>query len=129
MNTGQLHLYAGWLAVLLGVASGAVIGLKFHDESWSGGYASFRRRMLRLGHISFFGLGFLNFFFAFTLSQVSLADAYVRISSPGFLVAVVAMPACCFLAAWRKPLRHLFPIPVIAVLAGVIPIILGWPST
>ena len=52
-----------------------------------------------------------------------------RILAILLLVAVIAMPTCCFLAAWRKPLRHLFPIPVIAVLAGVIPIIVGWPST
>jgi len=35
------------------------------------------------------------------------------------------MPACCFLAAWRKPLRHLFPIPVLAVAVGVLSILIG----
>lgn len=128
MDTGVLHILVGWCAVLLGAASGAVMGLFFHEETWAGGYASYRRRMLRLGHISFFGIGFLNFFFGLTLSLITLPATYARIASAGFLIAVVAMPACCYLSAWKKPLRHLFPIPVLAVLAGVIPILLGWQT-
>lgn len=105
------------------------MGLLFHEDTWAGGYGSFRRRMLRLGHISFFGIGFLNFFFAMTLAQISLPWELARISSTGFLTAVITMPACCYLAAWKKPFRHLFPIPVLAVLAGVIPILLGWTAS
>lgn len=129
MASVQFHVLVGWLAVLLGVASGAAMGLLFHQETWAGGYGSFRRRMLRLGHISFFGIGFLNFFFAMTLAQVSLPETWTRIASYGFLIAVITMPACCYLTAWKKPFRHLFPIPVLAVLTGVIPILLGWPAS
>lgn len=114
---------------MLGVVSGAVIGLFFHRDTWAGGYASFRRRMLRLGHISFFGIGFLNLFFALTLSILALPESYIRVSSAGFLIAVVAMPTCCFLSAWKKPLRQLFPIPVLGVLVGVLPIMLGWAAS
>ncbi len=113
--------------MLLGAASGAVMGVFFHQETWAGGYGSFRRRMLRLGHISFFGIGFLNFLFGLTVSLFTLPDVNVRISSTGFLVAIIAMPLCCFLSAWKKSFRQLFPIAVIAVLAGIIPILSGWP--
>jgi hypothetical protein len=129
MNTASLHVFVGWISVLLGVMAGAGIGLFFHNDSWAGGYDSFRRRMLRLGHISFFGIGFLNLFFGFTLDVVTLPEPYIRISSSGFLIAIVAMPACCFLSAWKKSMRQLFPIPVLAVLAGIVPIIFGWPSS
>ena len=129
MGTSVLHLYVGWTAMLAGVAAGAVLGLFFYDDDWAGGYSSFRRRMLRLGHISFFGIGILNVLFALTLSQVALPEPNVSISSAGFVVAVVAMPLCCFLAAWKKPLRHLFPIPVLAVLTGIVPLLLGWPTS
>ena len=115
--------------MLLGAVSGAVIGLFFHRADWAGGYGALRRRMLRLGHISFFGIGFLNFLFAMTLSQVSLPDAYVRVASAGFLIAVVAMPLNCFLTAWKEPFRHLFAIQVLAVATGIVPILLGWPAT
>ena len=74
-------------------------------------------------------LDFLNFLFAMTLSQVSLPESYVGVASAGFLVAVVAMPLNCFLTAWKEPFRHLFFIPVLAVVAGIVPILLGWPST
>ena len=110
-----------WIGMLLGVLSGAVIGLFFHREDWMGGYDSFRRRLTRLGHISFFGLGFVNFLFAGTVfiiapaGQVQLA----WIAAFAFTVAAAAMPTCCFLSAWRKSFRHLFPIPVIGALIGI----------
>ena len=125
----NLNLFVGWIGMLFGAASGAVTGLFFHRADWAGGYGALRRRMLRLGHISFFGIGFLNFLFAITLSQVDLPGAHVRIASAGFLVAVAAMPLNCFLTAWKEPFRHLFAIPVLAVVAGIAPILLGWPST
>lgn len=129
MDAAHFHFLVGWAAVLLGIVSGAITGLFFHAETWAGGYSSFRRRMLRLGHISFFGIGFLNFFFALTLSQITLTDASLRIASIGFMTAVVTMPACCYLSAWKKPFRHLFPIPVIGVFAGVLPIVFGWTAS
>ena len=127
MDIASLNILVGWIAMLAGAASGAVLGLFFDRDGWAGGYGSFRRRMLRLGHISFFGIGFLNLLFGLTLTAVSLPPTHSRIASAGFVVAVIAMPACCFLTAWKKQLRHLFPIPVLAVLAGIIPLLLGWP--
>ncbi len=126
MAIAELHIGIGWIAMLLGALSGAVFGLFFHEEGWAGGYASFRRRMLRLGHISFFGIGFLNLLFGLSLQTMALPAWHTGVASAGFAVAVVAMPLCCFLTAWRKPLRQLFPIPVLAVLAGIVPMALGW---
>ncbi|MDH3758573.1 MAG: hypothetical protein OEV10_02590 [Gammaproteobacteria bacterium] len=127
MDIASLNILVGWIAMLFGAVSGAALGLFFDRDGWAGGYGSFRRRMLRLGHISFFGIGFLNLLFGLTLTAVSLPPTHSRIASAGFVVAVIAMPACCFLTAWKKQLRHLFPIPVLAVLAGIIPLLLGWP--
>jgi hypothetical protein len=110
---------AGWLGMLLGVISGAVIGLFFHREDWMGGYGSYRRRLTRLGHISFFGLALVNFSFAFTQHVLSLRAPWDSVSMWAFLIGAASMPACCFLSAWRKPFRHLFFIPVSGVLLGV----------
>ena len=126
MNPAHLNLLVGWLGILAGVVSGAVIGLFFHREDWAGGYASFRRRMIRLGHISFIGIALLNFAFAFTASQISLSDRSIGIASPALIVAAIAMPAVCFLAAWREAARRLFFIPVTAVFAAVAAVLLGW---
>lgn len=113
--------------MFLGVISGAVIGLFFHREEWMGGYGSFPRRMLRLGHISFFGLGFLNLMFGLTLKAITLPSAQCEVASIGFLLGAVTMPLCCFLTAWKKLFRHLFPVPVMSVAAGIIPLLIGWP--
>jgi len=39
--------------------------------------------------------------------------------SPCFVAGGIAMPCVCFLAAWRKPFRHLFPLPVVALVLAV----------
>ncbi len=110
----------GWAGMLLGVISGAVIGLCFHREEWMGGYGSYRRRLTRLGHISFFGLAFVNFCFAFTQSQLPLRSPWGTVAMVGLIVGAATMPAICFLSAWRKPFRHLFFIPVSGVLTGIV---------
>ena len=110
---------AGWLGMFLGVVSGAIIGLFFHREDWMGGYSSFRRRLTRLGHISFFGLALVNFCFAFTQSVRPLATPWSTVAMWSFLIGAASMPTCCFLSAWRKPFRHLFFIPVGGVLIGI----------
>jgi Na+/H+-dicarboxylate symporter len=125
-SSADLHIYAAWIGILGGFVCGAVIGLFFHEEQWLGGYGSYRRRMLRLGHVSFFGLGFVNFAYGATLKLLDLRLAYPQAASAALLVGAATMPVCCFLAAWRKPLRHLFPIPVLSLLLGVVLLLSGW---
>jgi hypothetical protein len=116
----------GWIGMFAGVISGAIIGLFFHQEGWLGGYSSFRRRITRLGHISFWGLGFINVMFALSVRAVELPIMSMRVASLGFMLGLVTMPLCCFLTAWRKSFRFLFPVPVICVLLGVLSVLIGW---
>jgi hypothetical protein len=111
--------------MLAGIVSGGLVGLFFHREDWMGGYGSYRRRLIRLGHISFFGLGFINLLFGVTVAPLNLTDTTAKIASWSFLVSAATMPACCFLAAWRKSLRHFFPVPVMSALTGVLAVIFG----
>lgn len=113
-----MNLSAGWIGILAGFLTGAIIGLFFHGDTWLGGYGSWRRRMLRLGHISFFGIGFVNLAFALTVNLLKPADPLVL---PGLLLVAgaIAMPTICFLSAWRKMFRHLFVIPVVCLVLGV----------
>ncbi|MGA9992359.1 MAG: hypothetical protein WBP86_08525 [Thiobacillaceae bacterium] len=124
----HLSLLAGWIGVLGGVVSGALIGLFFHRDNWIGGYGSFSRRMIRLGHISFFGIGFLNFALALTASAVELPPAHVYLAVTAMITGAVTMPLLCFLTAWRMPFRNLFFIPVISVLLAVLAVLSGWPT-
>ena len=120
MDAVHLHIFTGWVAMLFGALSGATIGLYFHEDDWAGGYNSFRRRMLRLGHISFFGLGFVNLLYGLALTVVPLSATQSNVASTGFIIGVNTMPLCCFLSAWRKPFRHFFAIPVLGVITGLI---------
>jgi hypothetical protein len=115
-----------WAGMLAGVLSGAIIGLFFAREDFMGGYQSWRRRLTRLGHISFFGLALVNATFAFTNHAVPLEASLARLAAWSFLCGAVTMPLCCFLAAWKQPLRHLFPIPVISVSAGILLTLAAW---
>lgn len=114
-----LHLVIAWVAILVGLLSGTVIGLFFHREEWLGGYHSWRRRMVRLGHVAFLGTGLLNLAFAMTVGAMGL-EGPPRLPSVLFILSAVSMPAVCFLAAWRKPLRHLFFIPVLSLTGGAV---------
>ena len=114
-----LHLVIAWVAILVGLLSGTVIGLFFHREEWLGGYHSWRRRMVRLGHVAFLGTGLLNLAFAMTVGALGLGRA-LRLPSALFILSAVSMPAVCFLAAWRRPLRHLFFIPVLSLTGGAV---------
>ena len=129
METAELNILAGWGAMLMGVLSGAAIGLFFHVDSWAGGYASFRRRMLRLAHISFFGIGFVNVMFGLTLQALQLTGPALAVGSMGLIVGVITMPLCCYLTAWKKIFRHLFPVPVLGVATGIVAILYGWYVT
>lgn len=112
-----LNLVISWSAILAGLVSGTLIGLYFSREEWLGGYGSWRRRMVRLGHVSFFGTGLLNLAFALTVPALGLRQV-PRLPSVLFVVGAVSMPAVCFLSAWHKPLRHLFFIPVLSLIAA-----------
>lgn len=121
----QWNLWAGWTGMMFGLVSGALIGLKFHLEDFAGGYGSFRRRMLRIGHLAFFGLGIINVLFALTLTSSGVVLSYPAVASASLAAAVFLMPAVCFLTAWKKPFRHIFPLPVILVAVSLLSLLEG----
>jgi hypothetical protein len=108
----------GWLWILIGFATGAMLGARFSDEHWLGGYASYRRRLVRLGHISFIGLGALNILFAHSIERARLDAVWMDIAAWSFIVGGVTMPLCCALTAWRPQLKPLFAVPVTSLLLG-----------
>jgi len=114
-----LNFYAAWVGILLGFVSGSVLGLFFHDRDWLGGYGSWRRRMARLGHISFFGIAIINLIYALSVQvfHIQVASSY---PSALFVAGAITMPLICFLSAWKKIFRHLFFIPVLCLIIGTL---------
>ena len=119
-----INFYAAWIGIALGFVAGAIIGMFFHDDYWAGGYVSWQRRMIRLGHISFFGLAFINLSFALSVKVYSIYFGDQLISYL-FIIGAVSMPIVCFLSAYKKNFRHLFFIPVVSLVSGVVYFIFG----
>ena len=115
----NVNLQAAWIGILLGFVAGAVSGLFFHREDWLGGYASWPRRLSRLAHISFFGLALINLAFFFSVNHLK-PEASMTWASWLLVAGAATMPICCYLAAWRKVFRHLFPLPVSCLVLGIV---------
>ena len=113
----MVNLYAGWIGILAGLVAGMLIGLFFHDEAWLGGYGSWRRRMLRLAHISMVGTGLLNLAFALSVDHLQV-NPVPRVASVLLVVGAATMPTVCLLAAWRTAMRHLFFVPVLSLVVA-----------
>jgi hypothetical protein len=115
----MMNWYFGWGLILTAFVTGAIVGVFFHREDFLGGYASFRRRILRLGHIALAALGMINVLYG--LSPVAAEPSLpARIASVGFIIGGVTMPAVCFLTSWRAGFRLLFFVPVTALVIAVL---------
>jgi hypothetical protein len=129
MRSAYSNLILAWVWILLGFLSGLILGLFFRREDWLGGYASFKRRMYRLAHISFFGLGTVNLLFYVTVRDHAFTGALAA-ASTAFIVGAISMPICCVLLAHFPKLHLLFSIPVLSlVIAGVLTLVSLLQST
>lgn len=114
----MINIQAAWVGLLLGCVAGAITGLFFHNSDWLGGYASWQRRMIRLAHIAFFGIGFINLAFGLTARTLGL-DAGLQSASQLLIAGAVTMPTVCYLSAWKPVFRNLFFIPAMSVTVGI----------
>ena len=114
-NTAWNH-DLGWALVLVGIAWGAVLGLGFQRADFLGGYDSFPRRLLRLGHVACIALGGANVLWS-VVAPVRDAAGWGGVA---WAVGALCMPTVCALSAWNPRFRHAFPIPVLAVVAGAL---------
>lgn len=110
----EVNLFVGWVVILVGLLAGAAFGMFFDREDWLGGYGSWRRRMLRLAHISLVGTGLLNLAFALSVRNLQI-ESCPRLASALFILGAVTMPAVCCLSAWRRAFRHAFFVPVLSL--------------
>lgn len=115
----------GWVWISVGLISGTIMGMYFHNEHWMGGYGSHPRRLIRLGHISFLGLGILNILFYQTLGPYALDTWGVNLASCLFIVGAITMPLCCAIMAWKKEWYLIFSLPVTSLNIAVILTIMG----
>lgn len=117
----RINLVLAWIWVFAGFGSGAILGMGFRGKNWLGGYASLRRRLYRLAHISFFGLGVLNLMFYLTVSHLALqCTGTLVLASWGFVIGALTMPACCIAVAHLRKLHPMFIVPVASLMGGAL---------
>jgi hypothetical protein len=115
------NLAFGWLWITAGFISGGIIGLSFRKADYLGGYNALPRRLVRLGHISFYGLGSINIMYGLSKLQLEWSGSLLPSAEWALIVGAIAMPAACFLTAWREQLHHVFYIPVASLIyAGAV---------
>jgi hypothetical protein len=114
-----MNWYFGWSLILSAFVTGTILGLFFYRDDFLGGYASFRRRMLRLGHVALAALGMINILYSL-LPRASEPSPQTQIASLGFMIGGATMPVVCFLTSWRVRFRHLFILPVSALILAVL---------
>lgn len=113
----DINFYAGWIGILAACLAGMISGLFFHKEEFLGGYGSWPRRLLRLGHVALVGLGLINLAFVFTVRSFDVASDW-ELAAILLVVGAIAMPLTCYAAAFYRPARHFFFIPVLSVTVG-----------
>ena len=120
----------GWTTMALGVATGLVMGL------WSfagpvpvpemlGEYSDVPRRLARLGHIAFFGLGILNILLARELPGFNLGHGQKRVAAWAMNFGNMFLPLTLFAAAVWHPLKYTMPLPAVSVFVAMVIAALG----
>lgn len=114
-----------WVSFCVGVGTGAIMGLWSFDGPFSvpgflGDYGEVPRRLARLGHIAFFGLGFLNLFLDRELAVTSLGTQGKRTASMAMNFGNIFLPLTLFAAAVYHPIKYFLCVPVGAVFLALI---------
>ena len=115
----------GWSSLALGAVTGLILGLWSFDgpmavPEWLGGYGDTSRRLARLGHIAFFGLGILNLLLARELPGLRLRAGQRRAASLAMSFGNIFLPLTLFAAAAYRPFKYLMPLPALAVTLAMV---------
>jgi len=108
-----------------GAMTGLAMGLwsfngPMDTPAWLGEYADVSRRLARLGHIAFFGLGILNVLLARELTRMTWNNAAHRLASAAMNFGNIFLPLTLFGAAAYHPAKYLLPIPATSVTVALV---------
>jgi hypothetical protein len=87
---------------------------------WLGEYDQTARRLARLGHIAFFGLGILNVLVASELRRFSAGTWGRRTAAWAMNFGNIFLPITLFAAAAYRPLKYLMIAPAVAVAVALL---------
>jgi len=122
---GESNRRVAWACCATGVLVGLVMGLWSFDgpmpvPGWLGEYGSTPRRLARLGHIAFMGLGILNLLLVQELRVTGLSNRLARVASGTMNFGNIALPVVLLGAAVWPPLKYLLSVPASAVFVSLV---------
>ncbi len=114
----------GWLSIAAGIGSGLVLGMWSFDgpmdvPAWLGDYSSTGRRLVRLGHIAFVGLGVIDVLLAREMPRLVLSEARRRVAAGAMIFGNVFLPLVLVAAGPWRPVKWLLPVPAVAVFVAI----------
>ena len=97
LTFGHANIIAGWLTMVLGILSGAIIGLwafagPFPTPKGHTNYTDLSRRMVRLGHIALIALPMINILYGQYIDSIPVSDSLKMLGSRGMIVCMIGVP-------------------------------------
>ena len=129
MEDLRANRIVGWCSFVLGITAGLIMGMwSFNGPlpvpEFLGEYDDVSRRLARLGHIAFFGLGIINLLLARELPRLTLKPTIRRVASAAMNLGNLFLPLTLLAAAAYHPLKYLMPIPATSVFVALV--IMAW---
>lgn len=124
-NEFSRNRIVGWTSLAVGIGVGLVMGLWSFDgpmepPAWIGEYADTSRRLIRLGHIAFIGLGLIDILIERELLRSALGRAGRATASWSMVIGNVLLPVALFGAAAYRPLKYFMAVPAGSVFVALI---------
>ena len=123
MTNDKINIKFGWSWIVLGIISGMFLGmfafngpLELSDKMMD--YTSLPRRILRLDHISFLGLGFLNIVYGVTVRVLEIKTP--KFLSWLFILGAISMSAFLLVTVFYEPFKYALIIPASLLFVAVI---------
>ncbi len=126
--TWGLSEKTNWAVAYASFAGGALTGLvlglwsfdgPFEVPAWIGDYGSGSRRLIRLGHIAFFGLAILNLFVVRDIPKFTRPGRTRRLALGLMNLGNVLLPLNLLGAGAYSPLKYLLPFPALSVFSAL----------
>ena len=119
-EAARLNRAIALTSLALGAAVGLILGLWSFDgplpvPAWLGAYVDTPRRLVRLGHIAFFGLGILNLLLAREYAALALRDATIKTAFHCMNFGNVFLPCTLIAAAVYAPAKPFLAAPALSV--------------
>lgn len=113
-----------WSSITIGAVTGLILSLWSFDgpmpvPSSIGEYNDLSRRLMRLGHIAFFGLGMLNIMLARHLATQNLDTSVTKLALGSMNFGNVFLPLTLVAASFFTPLKYAASLPAMAVTIAV----------